>query len=108
MRATQVMVDSLLSAQHVRWASTLIMRVQLQAVGFVILMLLRVHVLLIMRECARQAMKDMPVVTGLMHLLVTPVMRAHIRLVPETVDPRVPPLCASPVAPATSVLALAR
>ena len=103
------MVDSLLSAQHVRWASSLLMRVQLQAVGFVILMLLRVHVLLIMRECARQAMEDgLLATTGMVHLLVTPVMRAHIRLVPETVDPRVPPLCASPVAPATSALALAR
>ena len=70
-------------------------------------MLLRVHVLLIMRECARQAMKDMPVATGLMFLLVTPVMREHIRQILETVDPMVP-LCASPVAPATSALALAR
>ena len=100
-------VQGLLSAQHVRWASSLLMRVQLQAVGFVILMLLRVHVLLIMRECARQAMKDLPVATGLMLLLVTPVMRAHIRLVPETVDSRVPPLCASPAALASSALAQA-
>ena len=78
----------------------------------VILMLLRVHVLQMMGECARQAMKDMPVATGLMHLLVTPVMWVRIRLVPETVEKWVvvllTPLCVSPAAPATSALALAR
>ena len=82
------------------------MRVQLQAVGFVILMLLRVHVLQMMRECARQAMKDMPVASGLLLLLVTPVMRVRIRQILETVDPMVP-LCVSPAALATSVLTLA-
>ena len=83
------------------------MRVQLQAVVLVILMLLLVHVLQIMPGSARQAMKDMPLATGLMHLLVTPVMRVRIRQTLGTVDPMVP-LCASPAAPATSALTLAR
>ena len=59
MQATMSVVQGLLSAQNVRQVSTNQARVRLLAARTVILMLLRVHVLLIMRECARQAMKDM-------------------------------------------------